>query len=151
MELKSETEDLWLLRHPQWVRWLGWLVLPFLVIACGYVMLLPFIEPGYELVQAVSCLLLGAFPLYMCFQAFKVFPFLRSDVEFNSEGFCVYWPNGNKKEYLWSEVSKLNHYATAQVLELKDSSNSCILAVTDQATSYSQFVEFVVNKTGLKY
>ena len=149
MELKSESEELWLLRHPARVRWLGWILLPLMFITSGCVVLLPLIEKNYELTRIVSSLILGVFPFYMCIQAFKVFPFLRSDVEFNSEGFGIYWTNGSKKDYLWSEVSELHYYATVQVLELKDSSNTRILAVTGQATSYSQFVHFASQKTGL--
>ena len=151
MELKSETEDIWLLRHPVWVRWLGWLVLPPLFIVCCYVLLLPVIQNQYEVALIASSLFLGGLPIYMCMQALKTFPYLRSDVEFNSDGFSIYWPDGKSIEYSWSDVLALKHYATASVLELKGKEGKRILAVTDQATSYEQFVEFAVEKTGLKY
>lgn len=151
MELKSETEELWLLRHPNWVRWLGWLVLPPLFMAGIYVLLLPVIQNQYEVALIASSLFMGGFVLYLCLQAFKVFPYLRSEVEFSSEGFSIYWPGGRAENYSWSDVSSLTHYASAQVLELKNDSNRRILAVTEQATSYPKFVEFAVEKTGLKY
>lgn len=150
MELKSEKEELWLLRHPVWVRWLGWLALPPLFVACCYVLLLPVIQNQYDVVLIVSSLFLGGFPIYMCFQALKVFPYLRCDVEFNSEVFSIYWPNGKSQTYSWSEIFSLKHYATAQVLELKGSEGKRIIAVTDQATSYAQFIAFATEKTGLK-
>lgn len=151
MELKSETEELWLLRHPQWIRWLGWIVLPPLFVSSLYLLLLPIIQNQYELVLIAASLFMGGFVLYMCLQAFKVFPFLRSDVEFSAESFSIYWPGGRTESYKWSDVASLKHYASAQVLVLKNSSNKCILAVTEQATSYAQFVEFAVKETGLKY
>ncbi|WP_028876960.1 hypothetical protein [Teredinibacter turnerae] len=151
MEHKSEKEELWLLRHPHWVRWLGWIGLPPLFVSSLYLLLLPIIQNQYELALIASSLFMGGFVLYMCQQAFKVFPYLRSDVEFSPESFSIYWPGGKAESYTWSDVASLKHYASAQVLVLKNSSNKCILAVTEQATSYAQFVEFAVEKTGLKY
>jgi hypothetical protein len=151
MELKSENEELWLLRHPGWVRWLGWIGMPVIFVSCCYVLLLPVIKNNYEIALIVSSLFLGGFPIWMCIQGFKVFPYLQSDVEFNLSGFSVYWPNGKRKEYLWSNVSRLTHYASVQVLEIKSNDGERILTVTEQATSYAKFVEIAVAKTGLKY
>ncbi|WP_086932937.1 hypothetical protein [Agarilytica rhodophyticola] len=151
MELKSETEELWLLRHPTWVRWLGWLFLPPLFVASGYILLLPIIQNQYELALISASLFLGGFAMYMCAQAFKVFPYLSCDVEFSPEGFDIYWPSGKVKNYLWADVISLQHYASVQVLELKNNKEDRILVVTEQATSYLKFVEFITKKTGLKY
>ena len=151
MELKSDTEELWLLRHPHWVRWLGWFILPPMFVSSLYILFLPIIQNQYELVLIASSLFLGGFVLYMCLQAFKVFPYLRSDVECSPESFSIYWPGGKAESYTWSDVASLKHYGSVQVLVLKNSSNKCMLAVTEQATSYAQFVEFFVEKAGLKY
>ncbi len=151
MEYKSETEDLWLLHHPTWVRWLVWIVLPPLAVAGCYVLLLPVLEGQYELALIATSLFMGGFVLYMCAQAFKVFPYLHSDVEFSSDGFSIYWPGGKSENYSWAEIASLKHYASAQVLELKNCKGNRVLAVSEQATSYQQFVEFAVEQTGLKY
>lgn len=151
MELKSENEDLWLLRHPGWVRWLGWIGIPAIFVSGCYVLLLPVIKNNYEIALIASSLFMGGFCIWMCLQSFKVFPYLQSDVEFNLSGFSIYWPNGRQEEYLWSDVSKLTHYASVQVLEIKSNEGKRILAVTEQATSYTKFVEIAVVKTGLKY
>lgn len=151
MELKSETEELWLLQHPIWLRWLCWIVIPPAFISSTYFLLLPIIQNQYELMLIASSLSLGGFVLYMCIQAFKVFPYLSSDIEFSSEGFSIYWPSGKTEIYSWSDIASLKHYASAEVLELKNSSNKRILAVAEKATSYAQFVEFTVKNTGLKY
>ncbi len=119
---------------------------------CGvYMLTLPVIEANYEPILIASSLFLGGFPIYMCAQGYKVFPYLRADVEFEANGFNIFWPNGIQKKYHWSEVSALNHYATAQVLEVKNMNGIRVLAATEQAHSYSKFVEMAVEKTGLKY
>ncbi|MEM7206982.1 MAG: hypothetical protein AAF434_04080 [Pseudomonadota bacterium] len=151
VELKSDTEELWLLRHSIPLRWLGWIGTPFLFVCGFYVLFLPVWENNFELVLIASSILLGGFPIYMSLQCFKAFPYIKADVEFSHNGFSVYWPSGKNKEYTWGEIGKLNHYASAQVLEVKNRQGKRILAVSEQATSYAQFVEISVENTGLKY
>lgn len=151
LELKSESEDLWLLRHPSWVRWIGWIGLPFVFVAGVYCLTLPLWAKSFELITLFSSLLLGAFPIYMCIQGFKVFPYIKADVEFNNNDFSVFYSSKAQKEYEWNEIGKLKYYTSAQVLDIKDIEGKRILAVTEQATSYSKFVELLVKNTGLKY
>lgn len=64
--------------------------------------------------------MLGAFPIYMCIQGFKVFPYIKADVEFDNNGFSIFHSRTSHKEYKWNEIGKLKHYASAQVLEIKN-------------------------------
>lgn len=151
MELKSEAEELWLLRHPAWVRWLGWLVIPPLMIGGFYILLIPVIESEYELSLIASSVFLGGGSIYLCIKALKVFPYMSSDIEFGPSGFSIYSPNNNVSKFLWGDVLTLKHHASVQVLEIKNIDSKCILAITEQATSYAKFVEILVEKTGLEY
>ena len=150
-EYRNEESGLWLARHPQWVRFLGWVMIPVIALCGFYVAAIPVIESRYDVLVIASCLLLGVGTLYMCFLSFKVFPFLRADIEFGEKGFSVYRPNGNVQHYQWGDIDKLKHHASVQVLIIKDRENRVVLALTEQAHSYEQFVELAIQKTGLKY
>ena len=150
-ELKSQTEDLWLLRHPVWVRWTGWIGLPLVFMAGIYCLMLPVWANNFELLLLFSSLLLGGFPIYMCIQGFKVFPYIKADVKFNESGFSIHQFSTVFKEYKWSQVGKLKHYASASVLEILNHEGERILAITEQATNYNKFVELAVESTSLKY
>lgn len=151
VEYKSATEELWLVRHPLWVRILEWVGLPFVTLAGFYVLAIPLWTSTFELVVIASCLFLGGFPIYMCYQSFKVFRFIGADIEVNEQGFAVYWPGGESRRYSWMQVGKLNHYTTAQVLEVVSKQGDRILAIFQQASSYNKFVELAVANTGCKY
>ncbi|SEA08718.1 hypothetical protein SAMN05216562_1652 [Microbulbifer marinus] len=137
----NEEQNEWLVRHPTWVRFLGWIGIPLLLASSIYVVLIPVISERYEPVVILSCVFLGLFPLYMCVQALKVFPFMRADVEVNDNGFSIFYPNGKSETYSWSKIKRIKHYTTSQVLELVDMSEKTVLAVMEQAWSYEKFVE----------
>jgi hypothetical protein len=150
-EYKDEQSGLWLVSHPQWIRILGWIMIPVIAVCGLYVMAIPVIESRYDITLIVSCLFFAGGQFYMCFISFKVFPFLRSDIKFGEKGFTVYKPNGSVQHYEWDDVAKLKHHSSVQVLVLKDNGSRTILAITEQAHSYHQFVDLSTQKTGLKY
>lgn len=151
IELKSETEDLWLLRYSGWAKWTGWIGLPLLICSSIYFLSMPFWVGSFQFPMILSSLFLGGLPLYMCMQCIKVVPYTKADIEFNDTGFSIFWPSGSSRKYRWSEVKKLKHSGSSQVLVLLSANGDTILAVTNMASSYAKFVEILGDKTGLTY
>jgi len=139
-----------ILRSPLWLRLLLWLGTPFVFICGAYVLAIPFIFNNYQIVTIASILLLGGFPIYICFQALKALPYIKAVIEFNSRGFNISWPDGMANYYSWQSVGELNHYATAEVLEVKDYNGNRILAVSEKVINYHKFVSIALIQTELK-
>lgn len=140
-----------ILRHPLWIKVLGWVVMPFLGLCGVFMMALPVIEPGQGLGLTAVYLVLGASLLRMCFVVFQVFPFLRASIEFSDGGFVITQPNSTIKRYEWSDVAKMEHHVAIQVLILKNKQGKTMLAITEQAHNYSQFVAATEQKVEIKY
>lgn len=149
--LVSQSGDTCLVRHPLWVRLLGWIGLPVATAGSLYILTMPVWKSNYDPLVVLSALFLGGFPLYMWYQGFKVFPYLRAEIEVDDRGLTIHHPQRQPRHYPWSSIATLEHFATAQVLEVIGRDRKRILAITEQATSYAEFVEFVVKKTGCKY
>jgi len=143
MELKSERDNLWLMRIPSWVRVISWVGVPFLFVCAVYILLIPVIAGNFELLAILATTFLGLPCLYMAAKSYKVFPYLRSDIEFNELEFTIYFPSKNRRRHLWSEVSLAKSYTSVQVLELFDQSGKSLLVTLESSTSFQQFMGFV--------
>ena len=114
-------------------------------------MLLPITQNDYNPVIIVLTTFIGGWLFYECFQASKVLKYLKSEVEFNSIGFNVSWPDGIVNKYEWPRVGEMKHYAFAEVLVLRDRDGNRMLAIAEGAVNYKKFVNLAIEKTNLNY
>ena len=140
-----------LVKHPDFIKRIGWAGIPLIALCGLYVMAIPILEARYDIASIASTTFLGGGTFYMCLLAFKVFPFLNLEIKCNGNGFSIHKKNGDVKSYQWSEVGEIKHHASVQVLALKNKDGKTILAITEQAFNYYKFVELAIHKTGLKY
>jgi hypothetical protein len=71
------------LTHPYWIRIIGWVFLPIMLLTSIWCLFLPVWYERYELVLFLSGIYLGGGCLYMSVQVIKTLPFMNAVITFS--------------------------------------------------------------------
>ena len=136
--------------HPIWVRLLGWIFLPIMLLTSLYILALPIIQNNYELILIGSVLLLGGGCLYMTVNGLMVLPHISSSVKISPDGIEVENAKKGCSLTTWESITKAKHVASAQVLHLYSSNGKRFLSVTEQFNGFSVLVESLESYSKVK-
>lgn len=129
-------------KHPLWVAILGWSVLPFMLLGSLWLIALPIIYQNFELLTFLPPIVLGLPCAYMSYHAILSLPFMAATIEANEDGLLI--SQKDKQTFVnWSDISKVRHVASVQVVHLYNSNNERIASFTEQLKGYPMLAELL--------
>ena len=135
-------------KHPAWLKYVGWIGLPAMLVVSLWVMAMPISNQRMELMSFLIWIPIGGFSLYMTIHGLMTLPFMNVSVILLDEGLKI-TKDSEPKVYPWKSIKRFNHVASVQVLHLYDSNGNRILSITEQLSGYEQLVHTLDKKTGM--
>lgn len=137
------------LRHPYWIRIIGWVFLPVMFCLAIWCLFLPVWYERYDIAMFLAATLLGGGNLYMTTHGLRTLPFMNSVITLTDNEITVL--KGKQTTSIsWQNISKARHVASTQVLHLFDSEGKRFLSVTEQLKGFHLLESYLNVKSGLK-
>jgi hypothetical protein len=136
------------LYHPYWIRIIGWVFLPVMLLVSIWCLFLPVWYERYEISLVLAGIFLGGGCLYMSVHGIKTLPFMNAVITVSDRQIEVY-RKSSTVAVRWTSITKIRHVASTQVLHLYDDKGQRFLSITEQLNGYAFLVGLLHEKSGL--